>query len=158
MRRTYRCTDDEVRQAVAAALSIADALRQLGLAPKGANYRTIQRRIRELGLDTEHFLGQGWRKGSPRPVVPARALEEILARDSPYQSSKLKRRLIAAGYKDARCEECGLTEWNGKPIPLELHHINGDSTDNRIENIRILCPNCHAQTPTYRGKNIGSSM
>ena len=75
-----------------------------------------------------------------------------------YQSSKLKRRLIPRDTRVPGARECGLTQWNGKPIPLELHHINGDSTDNRIENIRILCPNCHAQTPTYRGKNIGSSM
>jgi 5-methylcytosine-specific restriction endonuclease McrA len=89
--------------------------------------------------------------------MPARSLGEILMIDSPYPSSKLKERLLAAGYKERRCEDCGLAEWNGKPIPLELHHVNGDSTDNRIENIRILCPNCHAQTATYRGKNIGSS-
>jgi 5-methylcytosine-specific restriction endonuclease McrA len=96
-------------------------------------------------------------QGLAAAVVPARALEDILTVNSPYKSSKLKDRLIAAGYKDARCEACGLAEWKGKPIPLELHHLNGDSTDNRIENIRILCPNCHAQTPTYRGKNIGIS-
>ncbi len=75
-----------------------------------------------------------------------------------HQSHNLKTRLIRAGIKGAFCEDCGLAAWSGKPIPLELHHVNGDSTDNRIENIRILCPNCHAQTPTYRGKNIGSSV
>ena len=52
------------------------------------------------------------------------------------------------------CEECGLAVWNGRPIPLELDHVNGRYTDNRLENLRILCPNCHAQTPTYRAKNI----
>jgi 5-methylcytosine-specific restriction endonuclease McrA len=156
LRRPYRSTDEEVRLAVAQAVSIADALRRLGPAPRGANYRILRRRIRELGLTTEHLLGQGWRKGSRRPVPPARKLEDILTIQSPYQSSKLKNRLIAAGYKHARCEACGLTEWNGLPIPLELHHINGDSTDNRIENLRILCPNCHAQT-SNRGKNIGSA-
>lgn len=157
MRRSYRYTDDEIRRVVAEAVSIADALRRLGLVPRGANYRILQRRIRELGLNTEHFLGAGWRKGSRRPVVPARALAEILKVNSPYHTGTLKKRLLAEGYKERRCEDCGLIDWNGKPIPLELHHINGDSTDNRLENIRILCPNCHAQTPTYRGKNIGSS-
>jgi hypothetical protein len=156
LRRSYRYSDEEVRRAVAGAVSFADALRQLGLAPRGGNYRILRRRIAELGIDTSHLLGQAWRKGSREPVVPARALEAILTVNSPYKSSKLKNRLLAADYKEARCEDCKLTEWSGKPIPLELHHINGDSTDNRIENIRILCPNCHAQTPTYRGKNIGN--
>src|SRR6266508_2685032 len=157
LRRTYRNTDDEVRRAVAEAVSIADALRRLHLVPRGANYEGLRRRIRELGIDTGHLLGQGWRKGSRDPVVRARPLEEVLTVDSPFRTKTLKDRLDCEGYKEARCEECGLTEWNGEPIPLELHHVNGCSTDNRIENLRILCPNCHALTPTYRGKNIGSS-
>jgi hypothetical protein len=157
LRHSYRQTDEEVTLAVAQAVSIADALRRLGLVPRGANYRILRRRIRELGLTTDHFLGQGWRKGSRQPVTPARKLEDILTADSPYQSSKLKNRLIAAGYKGASCEACRVTEWQGLPVPLELHHVNGDSSDNRMENLRILCANCHAQTPTYRGKNIGSA-
>jgi 5-methylcytosine-specific restriction endonuclease McrA len=58
--------------------------------------------------------------------------------------------LINEGIKEHKCELCGITEWNGKPAPIELDHINGKHTDNRIENLRILCPNCHAQTPTWR--------
>lgn len=67
----------------------------------------------------------------------------------------LKRRLLEEGVKTARCEGCGGDEWRGAPIPLELDHINGDRRDHRLENLRLLCPNCHAQTPTYRGRNIG---
>lgn len=81
------------------------------------------------------------------------SLEKILVENSTYQSFKLKNKLLKEGLKECKCEKCNNTEWLGKPIPLELHHINGDRTDNRIENLQILCPNCHAQTDNYRGKN-----
>ncbi len=81
-------------------------------------------------------------------------LEKILSRDSSFQSYKLKKRLFIAGLKFKYCEECG---WDKKTldgrIPLELDHINGDSRDNRLENLRILCPNCHSLKPTHRGRN-----
>lgn len=86
-----------------------------------------------------------------------RSLQAVLVSGSTEKSSELKRRLIAEGLKSARCEQCDRDEWQGGPIPLELDHINGRNTDNRIENLRILCPNCHAQTQTYRGRNIGKA-
>jgi 5-methylcytosine-specific restriction endonuclease McrA len=89
--------------------------------------------------------------------VSKKALEAVLVDGSECQSNKLKRRLIRAGLKDAACEKCGRTLSNGEPIPLELDHINGRANDNRLENLRLLCPNCHAQTPTYRGRNIGKA-
>lgn len=67
------------------------------------------------------------------------------------------KKLFNEGLKERKCECCNNTEWMGYPIPLELHHINGVHTDNRIENLQVLCPNCHAQTDNYRGKNIGMS-
>jgi 5-methylcytosine-specific restriction endonuclease McrA len=76
-------------------------------------------------------------------------LEELLIRGSVITSGKLRPRLINAGLKTARCEMCGLTDWRGKPIPLQLDHISGDHTDNRLENLRILCGNCHSQTDTW---------
>ncbi|MBV9285111.1 MAG: HNH endonuclease [Acidimicrobiia bacterium] len=93
---------------------------------------------------------------SNRPPSAVTPLERILVENSPYTgSSKLKARLLREGLLEPRCDECGLTEWNGRPAPLELDHRNGDRRDNRLTNLRLLCPNCHAQTPTYRGKNIG---
>jgi transposase-like protein len=65
----------------------------------------------------------------------------------------VKSRLLRAGLLENRCGECGLTEWRGSPIPLEIHHVNGDGRDNRIENLTILCPNCHAQTASWGGRN-----
>lgn len=82
-------------------------------------------------------------------------LEKILVKDSNYQSNKLRKRLLEEGIKHHQCEMCCRSEWMGAPIPLELDHINGDKHDNRIHNLRIVCPNCHATTSTYRGKNIG---
>lgn len=87
-----------------------------------------------------------------RPPVP---LEEVLVAGRPTSTNNLRRRLIRSGLKAARCEICGITEWQGRPAPLQLDHINGDRCDNRLENLRIVCPNCHAQTETYCGKNQG---
>ncbi len=81
-------------------------------------------------------------------------LEELLVENKNLQSNKLRRRLLGEGVKDHKCEVCSLSTWNGRPIPLELDHISGDKTDNRLENLRIVCPNCHAQTEHYRGRNM----
>lgn len=90
-----------------------------------------------------------------RPIKEARPLEEILVERSSYVSTyHLKERLLKEGVKEHRCECCGNTEWMGESIALELHHVNGVKDDLRIENLQILCPNCHAFTDNYRGRNI----
>lgn len=86
------------------------------------------------------------------------SLIELLVINSTYQSNKLRKRLLNEGYKEHKCECCLNTDWNGKSIPLELEHINGDNSDNRFLNLKFLCPNCHAQTDSYRGKNIGKAI
>lgn len=81
-------------------------------------------------------------------------LNEILEGKHPYyQTFKLHNRLLREGIKDHKCEICGNTEWNGKPIPLQLDHIDGNSHNHILTNLRLICPNCHAQTETYCGKN-----
>jgi transposase-like protein len=88
----------------------------------------------------------------PRPAEMP--IETLLVPDRPQTNrSHLKQRLLKAGLKENRCEECGLTEWRGKPLNMALHHANGDGLDNRLENLLLLCPNCHAQTPNYGGRN-----
>lgn len=149
--------DNDLRQALAGARSFAEVLRHLGLdSTNGAAYRRVKRRIRELGLSTDHLSGQAWSRGSSLGRKPRLSLDELLVRGSTYRNGKfLKRRLVEAGVLEPRCAVCGLTEWRDQPAPLHLDHVNGDPTDNRRENLRLLCPNCHAQTDTYAGRNIG---
>ena len=145
-------TKEDVIVAVAENKSIAGVLRQLNLRPIGGNYKTIHRLINEYGLDTSHFTGQGWNVGlgfKPKQTI---ADNEIFVEESDYRCSwRLRER-----YKKATgihyCEECHLSEWQGQPIPLEIHHVNGKNTDNRLENLKLLCPNCHALTNNYRGR------
>ena len=155
-----RYTKEDLEKAVEDSLSIAGVCRILGIRPIGGNYRTLKHLISKYNLDTSHFTGQGWNKGSKYHHFGKKFnLDEILVENSPYKSvTKLKNRLIKEGIKEWKCECCGLTKWQESLIPLELHHINGINTDNRIENIQLLRPNCHAITENYRGKNIKSAL
>lgn len=107
----------------------------------------LRRRATQLGLDYSHFKVSGT---DPKPI------EEILiySEKETTSSHRLKLRLINENYFERKCYNCGITEWNGEPAPIELEHINGDRRDQRLENLTLLCPNCHAQTETYRGKNV----
>lgn len=150
-RRTY--TNDEFIEAVRDSYSVSQVLIKLKLKPTGGNYKVFHKRVKDLKLDVSHFTGQGHLKGKIHNYIPKRKIEDILVENSDYQSHKLRIRLLEEGYKEHKCEFCGLEEWMGQKISLELDHINGVNTDNRIENLRLLCPNCHSLTPTYRGKN-----
>lgn len=149
----YSRTEEEYVEAIQNSHSIAEALRYLGIVDRGGNYRIIKNAIKKYGIDCSHFTGQGWNVGLKfKPHKPIKT-EDLLKENVQYGSTKLRDRLLKEGYKERVCECCGNTEWMGKPIALELHHVNGDNTDNRIENLQILCPNCHAMTDTYRGRN-----
>jgi hypothetical protein len=145
-------SETEFIEAVRTNYSIRQVLFALNLIPAGGNYQTVHKLIKKLAIDTSHFTGQAWNKDRkfPKKEIP---IKDYLLNGKGIQSYKLKNKLIKLGLKKPICEICLLSSWQGKPIPIELDHINGDHLDNRFENLRIICPNCHAQTSTYRGKN-----
>lgn len=147
-------TDEQLRQHVKSSVSVREVISKLGLVPAGGNYVQVTRRIEELGLNKSHFTGSMWNKGRTYHTKLRPTIESLLVRNGSVQSFKLKKRLYESGLKKQKCELCGwCKESVDGRIPLELDHINGDHSDNRIENLRILCPNCHSLQPTHRGKN-----
>lgn len=173
-------TRERVARLLAAGLGKAEIARELGISkgtvsyharrlgepvdPRGArryDWNAIQRfydaghSVRECQLRFG-FSRQTWSAAVKRGAVLARAhglpLEELLVPGTARGRNNLKRRLLRSGLKENRCEECGLNEWRGRPITLALHHVNGQRHDNRLENLQLMCPNCHSQTPNFAGK------
>jgi transposase-like protein len=152
MARRPAYTEAQVRDAVAGARSIAEALRRLGLQPAGGNHLTLKKLIARYGLSTEHF-DPYWAQHAQRAPRPATPLAQILVEQSTYHRNHLKRRLYDAGLKARVCEMCGQgEEWRGLSMAMILDHINGVPTDNRLENLRIVCPNCAATLDTHCGR------
>ena len=149
-------SETQLRSAVIASTSYRQVLAKLNLREAGGNYAQIKKYISELGLKTGHFKGRTWNKGLKVKGVVRIPLDKILVKNSSFQSFKLKKRLFAAQLKPMHCEKCGWAETTADGyLPLELDHINGDRRDNRLVNLRILCPNCHSLQPTRRGRNSG---
>jgi len=148
--RRAKYTHEQLRDAVSASTSFRQVLIRLNVAPFGGNYGVLRRAIQKHCIDTSHFVGRSWSRG--RILSMRKPLESYLHLSSSIHSYKLKRRLLRAGVLEPLCVGCGLKKWLDSPIPLELDHINGNNRDNRLENLRLLCPNCHALTPTYRSR------
>lgn len=148
----WQLQNEEFIKIIEESNSFSEALRKIGLKVTGGNVNTLKDRIINDGLDIDHIVLNNL-KSRNRTRLP---LEEVLVKNSPVTSTKsLKERLLKEGILKNECVKCGTgPEWQGKPLTLELDHIDGDNRNNEKENLRILCPNCHSQTVTFGGKNI----
>jgi hypothetical protein len=152
----HRHTREVLEAAVRECVSIAEVLRKLGLRPAGGTHSHISRRIKALGIDTSHFLGQRANSGSRHKGHTRTPWREVLVlrKCGRRQHSHVLRRALIESGREYRCEVPGCPvagEWLGKPVMLHVNHKNGNWLDDRPENVEFVCPNCHSQTPNYCG-------
>ena len=154
-RRYVKHTKESLEPIVRDSTSYRQVLAKLGLRYAGGSYKNLKNRITEYNIDTSHFLGRGHNKGqkSQRRRTPDQVLVLGTFGDAKVKAPILRRALAEIG-RESVCAECGVKDvYNGKPIVLQIDHINGNNWDNRSDNLRFLCPNCHSQTETFGNKN-----
>ncbi|XVV35417.1 HNH endonuclease signature motif containing protein [Streptomyces sp. CA-100214] len=160
-REGVKWTREILEPVVAESASVNEVLRRLGLDPVGGHHTNISRRIKAYGIDTSHFTSVA-RTERQRHNRQRRTADEVLIEDTSDHArrvpgSRLKRAMRELGTEE-RCALCGIEPvWFGEPLPLEVDHIDGDWRNNRIENLRMLCPNCHSTTDSYRGRSKRST-
>ena len=151
--KIYKLNDDKFIDLVKSSLNISEVLFKLGYSTKGNSwgYSQVKKRMLELNLSGSDFRGKSasLTNLSIKPIDP----EKLLCKHSKHNRCVLRRYIITNKLIPYKCSICGITEWQGKTLSLELDHINGENNDNRLENLRFLCPNCHSQTDTYGSKN-----
>ncbi|MFJ7269780.1 HNH endonuclease signature motif containing protein [Streptomyces sp. NPDC099050] len=158
-REGVKWTREILTEVVASSTTMCEVLRRLGLDVVGGHHTHISRKVKRFGIDTSHFAPPPSTIGT-RDIRRRRSAEEILRDDrSPIATrvdpTRLRRALLETG-RDERCALCGIEAvWQGEPLPLEVDHIDGDWRNNQATNLRLLCPNCHSTTDTYRGRGKG---
>jgi hypothetical protein len=149
--RPLSYTAEQAREAIACSYSWAEGLRKLGLCSSGGAWRVLKKYAEIWEISTDHFDPAKCVEGNLR--YPARPLDEVLVENSTYSRQHVKRRLLKEGLKEPVCEMCGQDEiWHGRPMGMILDHINGVRDDHRLENLRIVCPNCAATLDTHCGR------
>ena len=150
-------TKEWLEELCASSFSYAEVLRKAGRKPGGGTQATLKKKIEEFGIDISHFTGQGWNGHSNTVVEVNRekyTIDEIFIKNSPVTQKVMRGYVERHNLLEYKCQNCGCDgHWQDGIISLEIDHIDGDNTNNELSNLRYLCPNCHALTETYRGKN-----
>lgn len=148
-------TKEQAEQIVKEVFTVADFCRKVGWQPRGENYRVFYKYVKDYNLDISHFTGKRINLGNKNNVGISN--EEYFKDNKLIKGSALMRRLINKVGREYKCECCGISEWNGKPITLQVHHKDEDHLNNTLSNLQILCPNCHSQTKNFAGSSNKSS-
>lgn len=148
----YNYTKEDLQALLDSSYSYSDILKKMDLNASSGNYKTLHKVINEYQLNTK-ILEENRKNNNYGHPYSSRPLSEYLKENCCYPTDRLKKRLFKEGIKEEKCEICGLISWLDKEISLQLHHKDGDNTNNSLENLQILCPNCHSQTNNYAGKN-----
>lgn len=138
---------ERIKKIVPQCINFTEVLERLSIPRQGNNSKTLRRILDENNIDYSHFTGRA-RVYTNTSI----SIKEYLSNRVKIKSGELKIKLLKEGLKENKCEICGITEWQGKPIVCQLHHIDGNNQNNNLENLQILCPNCHSQTENYCGK------
>jgi Zn finger protein HypA/HybF involved in hydrogenase expression len=148
-------SDDDFKKMVETSISIGDICQKLTARKGGSVFSNIKHRIKTMDLNTDHFINGRVGKYNPSYVSREEFIQRIVEK-KPMELAWLKKKLIEFSIIPNKCNDCKIeNSWNGKPLTLQLDHIDGDFTNNVIDNLRLLCPNCHSQTPTFSmGKRI----
>lgn len=145
----YHYDKGKISEVIPNSTTYTEVLEHIGIPARGGNIDTLKRVIEQMGVDTSHFTGRRANDVIRRYYVPS---EKYIGSGRKIKSAKLLEKLVRENKKTFQCENCGITDWNSKAIVFHLHHRDGNPNNNTLDNLQVLCPNCHSQTNNYKGK------